>query len=655
MSTADAPGLIDRLRALDPERHARRLAPAGAALCLLAAALGSWYGLFPAVLGLSLLLVSCLSRDDGLLVLGPFVRYELVRASRRRFPPALFRAAYAAAALVLLGLVYANITSSYGSWRQTHAQQMEQVAVAFFSLFAGFQFLYLAVLTVILIAPVVAEEREAKRLDFLLVSDLRNREILLGKAAGRLPQLLDPALASLPILALLPFFGGVPPGFVIAAALATCATVIGLAGVSFFGSIIAPNPTKASDFAVGLGFAYVALSGLPWLLALLPATWAFPSSLGFRSPVELGDLVRLWSSGNVFAVVVDTGRALSAGADPETTILRAARSYSVFWLGVGALFGLMAVSRLRTAKVLIPADPKLGQPTGAETGPAATPRRPVTRPPVWDDSVLWYEVYRSPSPLVSPDWREEIGRHAILGVVLIVLLHLVSHLIPGPTPEIARGLIALAVWGMSFGMTVGATVRANTTVARERQAGTLDGLMLTGLGCREILRQKWFGSVAGLHGIFGVLLGALAAGLLSLSLHPVSAAVILLATPVHVAFGASLGLVCGVRARTLAAAGRDLVLVVVGALFVGGVVAVSLIPEGAGPLVGPAMVPPAATGLLTMGPVAMQGGPRRGPAEPPVGAMLAGAAVGTVLYAGLAVLLWRAAVRRFEREWEPRQ
>ena len=35
--------------------------------------------------------------------------------------------------------------------------------------------------------------------------------------------------------------------------------------------------------------------------------------------------------------------------------------------------------------------------------------------------------------------------------------------------------------------------------------------------------------------------------------------------------------------------------------------------------------------------------------------MLAGTAVGTLIYGGLAVVLWRAAVRRFEREWEVRQ
>src|SRR5258706_8071047 len=66
----------------DPERHARRLAPAGAALAVVGGCLGGWVGLLVAALGVLLLLLACVSRDDGLLILGPFVRAELVRSTR---------------------------------------------------------------------------------------------------------------------------------------------------------------------------------------------------------------------------------------------------------------------------------------------------------------------------------------------------------------------------------------------------------------------------------------------------------------------------------------------------------------------------------------------------------------------------------------------
>jgi ABC-type Na+ efflux pump permease subunit len=657
----ETPCLIDRLRALDPERYARRLAPAGAALCLLAAALGNWYGLLPAALGLTLLLVSCLSRDEGLLVLGPFARTELYRAARRRRPPALWRAAYATTVFAMLALVSLSITTGYQPRGQTRARQMEQVAITFFALFSVIQFGYLAYLTVQLVAPVVAEERDAKRLDFLLVTDLRNREILFGKAVGRLPQLLDPVLASLPILALLPLLGGVPPGFVIAAALATFATVLGLAGLSFFCSIGFPTGPKAAEGAVGLCIAYTGLTALLWAVILVPEVWTFPASVGVRSPVEFSDLVRAVSIGNLPVVAINTVRELALGAEPETTIIRAVRLYSLFWLGAGALFGLMAARELRRAAAEPPWGVKTAPPPRPEGPPGAkTARKWPPRPRVWDESVAWYEMYRGPRIVVSPGWRKDLGYHAVLGALLIPLLHLVPVLFPRPDPQIGRAFIGFAVWGVAFGAMIGAAVRASVAVAWEREKGTLEALMLTGLGCREILRQKWLGSAGVLSGLYGVLLGAMAAGLLTLSLHPLGAAAILVTTPVLVAFGTSLGLYFSVGAKTPALAGRNMLLsvgpAVVGVMIVLAIFANTLAwvfrteSDWGFSLLVSVVFPPAGTGMLTFAPLA----PARRPI-PVLFPMAAGAVVGTLVYARLAVVLWRAAVRRFEREWEGRE
>jgi hypothetical protein len=662
MSSSEPPGLIDRLRALDPERYAHRLAPAGAALCLLAAALGNWYGLFPAALGLSLLLVACLSRDDGLLVLGPFARAELVRAACRRRPPALWRAGYAAAVFTLLTLVYLGVTTGYQPRGQTRAAQMAWVAVVFFVVFAVTQFGYLCYLTVQLVAPVVAEEREAKRLDFLLVTDLRNREILFGKAVGRLPQLLDPVLASLPILALLPLLGGVPPGFVVAAALATFATVLGLAGVAFFCSIGHPTAPKAVEGTVGVYVAYMVLAGLLWLIALLPSTWTFPTSIGIASPVEVGDVVRAVNAGNLPAVAIDTGRGLVFGAEPEATVMRAARRYSLFQFGVFALFGLMAVGHLRRAAAGAPwgvKPPTPSAPEGTPPGPKTSPRPPI-RPPVWDESVAWYEMYRAPRPTTSADWRKEFGHHAVAGALLVPVLHLIPRFVPQLDQQMAKAFAGMAVWGMAFAAVMATAARAGSTVAREQEKGTLDALILTGLGCREILRQKWRGCMAGLNGLYGLTLGAMAAGLLSLSLHPLAAATILLTTPVYVACAASLGVFFTVRAKTPALVARNMALTVLPA-FVVVMVVFGVVLDTLGWWIGfpqpqvyasvvAVVVPQTGTGLLTFAPI--QGPPGR---VPVLGPMLVGTAVGTLAYAGLAVVLWRGAVRRFEQEWEVRE
>src|SRR5262245_44172900 len=66
----------------DPERHARRLVPAGGLLAAGGLYAGGWGGAAAAAVGLLLLLAAAYSPRDGLLLLGPFARYELARSAR---------------------------------------------------------------------------------------------------------------------------------------------------------------------------------------------------------------------------------------------------------------------------------------------------------------------------------------------------------------------------------------------------------------------------------------------------------------------------------------------------------------------------------------------------------------------------------------------
>ena len=64
-------------------------------------------------------------------------------------------------------------------------------------------------LTPAYVAPAIAEEKERRTLEYLFTSDLRNREIVLGKLAVRLGHIVLYILAGLPILCLTMRFGGV--------------------------------------------------------------------------------------------------------------------------------------------------------------------------------------------------------------------------------------------------------------------------------------------------------------------------------------------------------------------------------------------------------------------------------------------------------------
>ena len=122
---------------------------------------------------------------------------------------------------------------------------MPGFAASFVFTFLALQVLALAVLTPAYTAGALAEEKDRGTLEFLLATDLRNREIVLSKLGARLANLLLFVLTGLPILSILQFLGGVDPNLVLAGFAATFLTMAGLGGLSVFTSIYFKKPRDA--------------------------------------------------------------------------------------------------------------------------------------------------------------------------------------------------------------------------------------------------------------------------------------------------------------------------------------------------------------------------------------------------------------------------
>src|SRR4029079_6975029 len=107
------------------------------------------------------------------------------------------------------------------------------------------------------LSATVTDDREAKRLDFVLVTDLRNREILLGKALGRAVTYAAYLLAPLPFCVLAPPLFGLDP-MLLLVPLAffgwTCRSGLGLALVS---SVYSTTSKKAGANTTYLAGFYV--------------------------------------------------------------------------------------------------------------------------------------------------------------------------------------------------------------------------------------------------------------------------------------------------------------------------------------------------------------------------------------------------------------
>ena len=179
---------------------------AGAVGLAAASRVGHWSAGIAVLAGAAWLLVLLLVARAALRNLfGPVFTYEILRLGRRRLTFVL-RFLYVLVIVALLALLYATwmVTLSHRGYGATvRPSEMAGFANSFFEAFAAVQFTVALLLTPAYVAVSISDEKERRTLEFLLATDLRNREIIFGKLAARTANLLMYVLAGMPVLAFL--------------------------------------------------------------------------------------------------------------------------------------------------------------------------------------------------------------------------------------------------------------------------------------------------------------------------------------------------------------------------------------------------------------------------------------------------------------------
>src|SRR5208283_3574479 len=158
-------------------------------------------------------------------LVGPLPFYEILRTTRRgRY--VLLRCLYAGALLATLYWVYASWFGDPFSETVLHPEKLPQFAEAFFQRFLAAQLGAVLLLTPALTAGAIAEEKERRSLEFLLITDLSNREIILGKTLGRLANMALLLVTGLPVLGFIQLLGGVDPDLVLLSFVFTALTML---------------------------------------------------------------------------------------------------------------------------------------------------------------------------------------------------------------------------------------------------------------------------------------------------------------------------------------------------------------------------------------------------------------------------------------------
>jgi ABC-type transport system involved in multi-copper enzyme maturation permease subunit len=328
-------------------------------------------------------------------------------------------------------------------------------------------------------ATAIAEEKERQTLPLLLTSALSDREIVLGKAAGRLAFVLVAAAAALPVLVLARLFSPVEAGVL----LAGCGLVAG---------------TATLCIAVGL---YAACTTPDLRAALLRAygITAIVVGLGFVPPCVVA---------SPFGILVWVSMA-----PPELwTVLFAAVMYPLIQTMLAAGLLQSAVRQLRTedprrepprlAVVSIPDELRaVDLNTGWDPEPdlsrvvvEQTPA-PFHRPPIADDDpLLWKERYVNGPRAPSADASRLIPwAVTAIGILLIVIggFQMSERLTDPKHIDDEGGRLVMTGGILIAGAYLfPAAVALASAVARERRRNTLESLLAIPLDRRTVLRTK---------------------------------------------------------------------------------------------------------------------------------------------------------------------
>jgi ABC-type transport system involved in multi-copper enzyme maturation permease subunit len=490
-------------------------------------------------------------------VFGPVLYYDMVRQARRsRF--IILRLLYA---LLLVFLLFCVVTTHSGL-AGASSRQAADIADSYFNVFMVAQFITVVLLTPAYVAGAIADEKDRKTLEFMLATDLLNREIVLSKLGSRLANLGLIVLTGLPILSILQFLGGVDPNMILAGFAVTAMTIVGQAGLSILCSVVCRRPREA----IALAYLGVLMYYLVALLLFLGLTIGPTARIGethlwfakenpptvfdaiaVKDPPTLGDAVAVYNSGNLVAVILEVQKA-GAGGTLATRLPDIVRDYTIFHGLIAVLCVGLAVARLRRVALA----QTYGKAIKSRTG-----WRIWGRPAVGSYPMVWKELHCEGAG--RSNWIAWVIFTVLLAGTFVPAALIIGYHVENfyrPVNRWDNLTQSMNIWMRFCNVIIGSltllavAVRASTSISTERDKQTFDTLLSTPVDSTSILYAKWVGSLFSAR--FGVVWLALtwAVGIVTGGLHFVALPFVIAAWVIYAAFVATLGLWFSMRCRS---------------------------------------------------------------------------------------------------------
>ena len=413
---------------------------------------------------------------------GPIFGKELRVSSRRRRNYVL-RFMYLALLTVFLTVVWMNEVYYSGSsvYRVSRMAKIGQTIIAWI---AWLQFCAIQLAAVIMLSTSISDEIYNRTLGLLMTTPINSFQVVMGKLLSKLLQLILLLAISLPLLAIVRVFGGVPWGYVISSLCLTLTTIIFLGSLSLFFSIFSRRPYKViilTFLVVGILFAV-----LPFLSAML---W---HTMKLKSVISENTLFVLISAFNPYATMIfSTIKMLEPRATGSIPLVSWSLHCGVM-LAVSAMILFVSVIRVRKV-ALRQVSGQLGisrrrRRSGKNANGASSSRRDcvaairhITGPPV-----LWKELR---IPLLG---RRKIATCIVIG--LCVLLLALTYYLCARDGILDDEDIHMSYVTVALGLGLLSTVVLSATcITSERESRTWPLLLATTLDDKAIVFGKWVG------------------------------------------------------------------------------------------------------------------------------------------------------------------
>ncbi len=397
---------------------------------------------------------------NRLLPPGAMLHKELRVASRQRRNYAL-RFLYVGLLTVFMIFVWLGTVRGGGpSSAVFQASRMAQVGRSVTVLVVWLQFLSAQVLAVVLLSGAVSGEIRQRTLDALLVTPISSAQVVLGKFASKLLQVGILVAASLPLLAVIRVFGGVPWDYLVSG-LGLTFTAAAFAGAL---SLLFSSYFRRAHEAM--------LAAVLWEIGIIGGILVATTLLAHWDVIGAGAAESVVLLSNPFAALISrTGAMLSARPNPGPSfscLMQCAPLLGV--AGMALLLSLWRVHRLRSG-------------TAVQIAPAAVGHSGAIRH-VKGSPIVWKELRK---PLFSR-WRRSLLMYAFLAIVaagiLIVPLLLGAHVAAGPY------ILGYALYVLFI---IHLAASAGAAVTTEREARTWPILLTTPLENRQIIKGKAMG------------------------------------------------------------------------------------------------------------------------------------------------------------------